>query len=159
MYGDRFRNGRAVGSADCEGARMRQAVPRDDGPGSNMGHSGPWVVLTLFGTRPEVIKLAPVVAALRAYDGRLRAVLVSSGQHRDLVAPFLRHFGLRTDHDLRAMRPGQSTARCLARILESLDPLLARERPDLILVQGDTTTAMAGALAAFHRGVAVGHVE
>ena len=116
-------------------------------------------VLTLFGTRPEVIKLAPVIRELEAPGTRYETVTVASGQHRELVRSLSGLFGLRVDHDLACMRPGQSPSRLCARILEALDPLLADEAPDLVLVQGDTTTALAGALAAFHRQIAVGHVE
>lgn len=115
-------------------------------------------VLTLFGTRPEVIKLAPVLHALDEVPG-VRSVAVSSGQHTDLLTPLIRLFDLRVDHDLQLMRPGQTPSEVLARALAALDPLLDRERPDVVLVQGDTTTALAGALAAFHRRVPVGHVE
>ena len=114
-------------------------------------------VLTVFGTRPEVIKLAPVLRALG--ETGLRSVVVSSGQHVDLVQPFVELFGLRIDHDLRLMRPGQTPSEVCARVLTALDPVLAGEQPDLVLVQGDTTTALAAALAAFHRRVPVGHVE
>src|SRR5262245_9673599 len=114
-------------------------------------------VLTVFGTRPEVIKLAPVLRALG--ETGLRSVVVSSGQHADLVQPFVELFGLRIDHDLRLMRPGQTPSEVCSRVLTALDPVLAAEQPDLVLVQGDTTTALAAALAAFHRRVPVGHVE
>ena len=116
-------------------------------------------VLTLFGTRPEVIKLAPVIAALEARAPALRTVNVTSAQHTDLLYPFVRMFGLRLDHDLRVMQPGQTPSDVCARVLTALDRLLVEERPDLVLVQGDTTTALAGALAAFHRRIPVGHVE
>jgi UDP-N-acetylglucosamine 2-epimerase (non-hydrolysing) len=116
-------------------------------------------VLTLFGTRPEVIKLAPVIRELESPERGYETVNVASGQHRQLVEPLCRLFGLRVDHDLAVMRPGQSPSRLCARILEALDPLLAHEAPDLVLVQGDTTTSLAGALAAFHRQIAIGHVE
>jgi len=116
-------------------------------------------VLTLFGTRPEVIKLAPVLCELERRRERYETINVASSQHTDLLHPFARHFGLRVDRDLAVMRPGQTPAEVAARVLDALDPLLESERPDLVLVQGDTTTAMAGALAAFFRGVAVGHVE
>jgi UDP-N-acetylglucosamine 2-epimerase (non-hydrolysing) len=116
-------------------------------------------VLTVFGTRPEAIKLAPVVRELAAYPDRLRPVVVNSGQHQDLLAPFLRHFAMRVTHDLQVMEPGQTPSGVCARVLARLDPVLVQEQPDLILVQGDTTTALAAALAGFHRGVPVGHVE
>jgi UDP-N-acetylglucosamine 2-epimerase (non-hydrolysing) len=116
-------------------------------------------VLTLFGTRPEVIKLAPVIRALEEPGRSFETVNVLSGQHDDLVRPFVQAFGIRLDHDLRVMEPGQTPSLVCSRVLATLDPLLAREAPDALLVQGDTTTALAGALAAFHRRVPVGHVE
>jgi UDP-N-acetylglucosamine 2-epimerase (non-hydrolysing) len=115
-------------------------------------------VLTIFGTRPEVIKLAPVLRELEVLP-EIRSVVVSSGQHADLAEPFIRLFGLRVDHDLRLMQPGQSPNQLCARVLAGVDPVLAGEKPGLVLVQGDTTTALAGALAAFHHGIPVGHVE
>ncbi len=113
----------------------------------------------MFGTRPEVIKLAPVIRELGRRPRAFRAVNVSSGQHPDLIAPFVGLFGLRVDHDLKVMRPGQPLSLLFARVLNELDPLLEAVRPDAVLVQGDTTTAVAAALAAFHRGIPVGHVE
>jgi UDP-N-acetylglucosamine 2-epimerase (non-hydrolysing) len=121
--------------------------------------AGTRTILTLFGTRPEVIKLAPVTWALEARGDAWRTVNVSSSQHTDLLYPFARQLGVRIDRDLAVMRPGQSPNEVLSRVVAALDPVLAEERPDLVLVQGDTTTALAGALAAFHRGVPVGHVE
>lgn len=115
-------------------------------------------VLTLFGTRPEAIKLAPVVHALEATPG-VRSLVVSSGQHRELLTPFIDLFRLRIDRDLQLMQPGQTPNQVCARALAALDPLLGEEQPDAVLVQGDTTTALAGALAAFHRRIPVGHVE
>jgi UDP-N-acetylglucosamine 2-epimerase (non-hydrolysing) len=116
-------------------------------------------VLTLFGTRPEVIKLAPVITALEARPQTFRTVNVTSAQHTDLLYPFVRLLGVRVDHDLAVMRPRQPLNALCARVLARLDRLLDEARPDAILVQGDTTTAMAGALAGFHRGIPVGHVE
>jgi UDP-N-acetylglucosamine 2-epimerase (non-hydrolysing) len=115
-------------------------------------------VLTLFGTRPEVIKLAPVLRELAAEPG-VRSVVVSSGQHTDLLQPFVERFGVRIGHDLKLMRPNQAPAEFCARAITALGPVLAQEQPDVVLVQGDTTTALAGALAAFYRRVPVGHVE
>lgn len=115
-------------------------------------------VVSLFGTRPEIIKLAPVIRRLARRE-RLRCVNVSSSQHTDLLHPFVRYFDVRVDHDLDVMLPGQTPSQVCARVLDAIDPILARERPELILVQGDTTTALAGSLAGFHRGVPVGHVE
>jgi len=116
-------------------------------------------VLTLFGTRPETIKMAPVIRQLEARSRTFQTVNVTSGQHTDLLYPFIRLFGLRLHCDLKIMEPGQTLNGLCARVLASLDPILAREQPDLILVQGDTTTAMAGALAGFYRRIPVGHIE
>jgi UDP-N-acetylglucosamine 2-epimerase (non-hydrolysing) len=115
-------------------------------------------ILTLFGTRPEVIKLAPVIRAIEE-NPDLSAVNVSSSQHTDLLRPFTRTFGVRIDHDLEVMRENQTPNEVCARVLSSLGPILDFVRPDMILVQGDTTTAMAGALCAFHHRIPVGHVE
>lgn len=114
-------------------------------------------VLVLFGTRPEIIKLAPVIHRLR--DRGHRATVVSSSQHRELLSPFLGILGIRTDHDLRVMRRGQGPNDVCSRTITRLDPLLKELKPDIVLVQGDTTTALAGALAAFNLGIRVGHVE
>ncbi len=117
------------------------------------------VVLTAFGTRPETIKLGPVLAALEARANAFKTVNVNTGQHADLLAPFLKLFGTRIDHDLQVLRPGQPLNALFARIVSALDPLLDAHRPDVVLVQGDTTTAAAAALAAFQRRIPVGHVE
>ncbi len=116
-------------------------------------------VLTLFGTRPEVIKLAPVVRALQAREGLLRSVHVSSSQHTDLLHPLARRMSLRIDHDLSVMTHAQNPADVLARVVTGLSAVFKREHPDLVLVQGDTTTALAGALAACYSKIPVGHVE
>jgi len=112
----------------------------------------------VFGTRPEVIKLAAVIRRLEI-DGRFRTINVASGQHTTLLYPFVELFDIRLDHDLRVMEAGQTPNGVCARVLTALDRVFELERPDLVLVQGDTTTALAGALAAFHRGIPVGHVE
>jgi UDP-N-acetylglucosamine 2-epimerase (non-hydrolysing) len=115
-------------------------------------------VLLVVGTRPEAIKMAPVVQALRR-RGRLASRLLLTGQHRDLLDGALADFGLRGDLDLGVMRPGQSLSGLTARILERLDPVLAAEAPAMVLAQGDTTTVMATAIACFHRRIPFGHVE
>ncbi|MGE0823127.1 MAG: non-hydrolyzing UDP-N-acetylglucosamine 2-epimerase [Candidatus Binatia bacterium] len=115
-------------------------------------------ILTLFGTRPEVIKLAPVIQQLERCR-RFCTVNVTSAQHTDLLYPFARLFNIRIDHDLGIMQKGQTPNQICARVLATLDPLLTHERPDLLLVQGDTSTALAGALAGFHHGITIGHVE
>ena len=116
-------------------------------------------VLTLFGTRPEAIKLAPVIWALERRPDAWRSVNVSSSQHTDLLRPIIGQLGLRIDHDLAVMTPGQAPVEVLALVAAGLAPILAAERPDVLLVQGDTTTALAGALAGLYARVPVGHVE
>ena len=118
----------------------------------------PLEVLAVVGTRPEAIKTAPVVRLLRASrDFRVR--LLATGQHRELLASALAAFGLRPDRDLRLMRPGQTQSALLAGVLAGVDADLARRTPDLVLVQGDTTSALGAALAAFHRRIPVAHLE
>ncbi|UPT74021.1 MAG: UDP-N-acetylglucosamine 2-epimerase (non-hydrolyzing) [Elusimicrobiota bacterium] len=114
-------------------------------------------VLVVMGTRPEAIKLAPVVAALRRR--RIRTVVCATGQHRELLASALRPFGLRPDVDLRLMRPGQTPDQVARRAMAALAPLLRRVKPALVVVQGDTTTAAAAAVAAREAGIPVAHVE
>jgi UDP-N-acetylglucosamine 2-epimerase (non-hydrolysing) len=126
---------------------------------SSGGNSRARKILTLFGTRPEVIKLAPVIAALSAMPEEFVTLNVSSSQHTDLLRPLIRDFAIRLDHDLNVMKPNQTLSSLAAAVLSALDPILVSEQPDLVLVQGDTTTALAGAMAAFHRKIPVGHVE
>ena len=111
-----------------------------------------------MGTRPEAIKLAPVVLRLDETPG-LVPVVVSTGQHKEMLHQVVDRFGLRLDRDLTVMRPGQSLAGLTARLLDGIDDILTAVEPDLVVVQGDTTTAFAGALAAFYRRVPVAHVE
>ena len=114
-------------------------------------------VLVLFGTRPEVIKLAPVIHELRKKS--VKTVVVSSSQHTELLIPFLQAFDVEMDFDLKVMKKNQLPNGICSRVLAKLDKIIASERPDLILVQGDTTTTLAGALAGFNRRIPVGHVE
>lgn len=115
-------------------------------------------VLVVLGTRPEAIKLAPVVAALRRRK-KLRVSVCSTGQHRELLDQALRLFRLKPDHDFALMRPGQTPDQTARRVTARLAPLLRRMKPSLVVVQGDTTTAAAAALAAAEAGIAVAHVE
>jgi UDP-N-acetylglucosamine 2-epimerase (non-hydrolysing) len=115
-------------------------------------------ILVVFGTRPEAIKLFPVIRALQDRAGITVRTCVT-GQHRGLLDQVLGVAGLVPDIDLDLMEPGQSLDRLTARLVEGLGAVLDRERPDRVLVQGDTTTAFAGALAAFYRRIPVGHVE
>ncbi|TWU00140.1 UDP-N-acetylglucosamine 2-epimerase [Botrimarina colliarenosi] len=115
-------------------------------------------VLVLMGTRPEAIKLAPVIAALEA-DDRFQPLVVNTGQHRELIDQVVSLFGLRVDRDLAVMQPNQSLASLTARLLTAIDDVLVALEPKLVLVQGDTSTVLTGALAAFYRRTPVGHVE
>jgi UDP-N-acetylglucosamine 2-epimerase (non-hydrolysing) len=115
-------------------------------------------VLAVFGTRPEAIKMAPLVQALAAADGVQISVCVS-GQHREMLDPVLELFAIRPDYDLQIMRPGQTPAGISSAVLSGLEPVLRELQPQLVLVHGDTTTSFAAALAAFYRNIAVGHVE
>ncbi|MBK8466294.1 MAG: UDP-N-acetylglucosamine 2-epimerase (non-hydrolyzing) [Chloracidobacterium sp.] len=114
-------------------------------------------VLVLFGTRPEAIKLAPVIHELKKRS--FETVVVSSSQHKQLLKPFLASLAIEVDHDLSVMRRNQSPNSVCARVTAKLDKILELEAPDLILVQGDTTTTLAGALAGFNRRIPVGHIE
>jgi UDP-N-acetylglucosamine 2-epimerase (non-hydrolysing) len=115
-------------------------------------------VMLVLGTRPEAIKMLPLLAELRRRPG-IAPFLLSTGQHREMLDGTLAAFGARADCDLGLMRPGQSLAELHARVLLGVGEVLARERPDLVLVHGDTTTALAAALAAFYARIPVGHVE
>ena len=115
-------------------------------------------VLTVFGTRPEAIKMAPLVRLL-ASDTAIDAQVCVTAQHRQMLDQVLTLFGIAPDFDLDVMRSGQSLSGTAARILTLLDPVLAEAQPDLVLVHGDTTTTFAAALAAYHRRIHVGHVE
>src|SRR5256884_9815939 len=128
-----------------------RVMPREQGHPMQLVRTREKKVLTVFGTRPEVIKLAPVIEQLEVQRDVFRTVNVTSAQHTDLLYPFVRMFGIRVDHDLHIMEPNQTPNQVCARVLARLDLILDEERPDLILVQGDTTTAMAGAPAGFHR--------
>jgi UDP-N-acetylglucosamine 2-epimerase (non-hydrolysing) len=116
-------------------------------------------VLSVFGTRPEAIKMAPVVRALRAAPARFESLVCVTAQHRAMLDQVLDVFDLKADADLDLMVPGQSPAGIVAGVLEGLPPLIRRLRPDVVLVQGDTMTTLAAAFAAFLERVPTGHVE
>lgn len=115
-------------------------------------------VLSVLGTRPEAIKMAPLIRQLEACAD-IQSVVCTTGQHSTLLTQVLDLFELRVDHDLQVMTPGQNLNSLCARLFAAFDPVLQATQPDRVLVHGDTTTAMVCALAAFHRGIAVGHVE
>ena len=115
-------------------------------------------ILTVFGTRPEAIKLFPLIHALDA-DDRFDSRVCVSGQHRGMLDQVLEIAGIRPDHDLDLMRPDQTLDALTAALLTGIGKVLDEERPDWVVVQGDTATAMAGALAAYYRKIPVAHVE
>jgi UDP-N-acetylglucosamine 2-epimerase (non-hydrolysing) len=119
-------------------------------------------IAVILGTRPEAIKMAPVVHELRTNPeakAAFQTLVLVTAQHRELLDQVLALFEIEPDADLDAMRPGQDLAGLSARLIEGLDRLLAETAPDLVLVHGDTTTALAGSLAAYYRKIPVGHVE
>ena len=118
----------------------------------------PLSILLVIGTRPEAIKMAPVVRELRKEAG-IKTVVISTAQHREMLDQVLDLFDIVPDIDLGIMQPRQSLSSIIGRTLQRLDPILAAQVPDVLLVQGDTTTAFAAALAAFHRGIPIGHIE
>lgn len=115
-------------------------------------------VLSVFGTRPEAIKMAPLVQAL-AQDSYFEARVCVTAQHREMLDQVLALFSIEPDYDLNIMKPGQGLTEITCRILEGLEPVLAGFRPDIVLVHGDTTTTFAASLAAFYQQIPVGHIE
>ena len=120
--------------------------------------SNPMKILFVFGTRPEAIKLAPVILHLRG-DARFEPRVCVTAQHREMLDQVLTLFGIEPDHDLDLMQPGQNLHDLTARIISVLRGVLVDERPDWVVVQGDTTTVWAAALAAFYLDIKVAHVE
>src|SRR6478736_5336949 len=115
-------------------------------------------IVAFIGTRPEAVKLAPVVAALRSTKG-FRCTVVATGQHNEMFRQVAETFGFAVDADLDVMRPNQSLAALTARLMEGIDGWLGSAQPDMALVQGDTTTVLVAALACFYRRIPIGHVE
>lgn len=115
-------------------------------------------IMIVMGTRPEAIKLCPLVRELKA-RGEQEILVCSTGQHRAMLDSAMEAFSVRPDFDMDVMQTGQSTSEVTAKVLKRTDELLVAEKPDMVLVQGDTTTAFASGLAAFHRQISVGHIE
>ena len=116
-------------------------------------------VIFIYGTRPEAIKLCPLVRHMRALNNGIELRVCVTAQHRSMLDQVLDCFQIRPDYDLDLMTPGQTLSGITARVLNALDPILVRDGFDMAVVQGDTTTTMAGAIAAFHRHIPVAHVE
>lgn len=117
------------------------------------------IIMLIFGTRPEAIKMCPLVKELQKYPEDFKTVVCVTGQHREMLDQVLRIFDVKPDYDLNIMKPGQDLTDVTARVLTGLRGVFKECRPDVVLVHGDTTTSMAGALAAFYAQIPVGHVE
>lgn len=115
-------------------------------------------IMTIFGTRPEAIKLAPIIIKLQESES-IQSKICITAQHREMLDQTLGIFGITPDIDLNLMKQRQSLADITARVLNKVDQVLMEEKPNLILIQGDTTTVMASSLAAFYRHISIGHVE
>lgn len=115
-------------------------------------------VLTVFGTRPEGIKMAPIIKVMEKNEN-IESVTCITAQHREMLDQVLNLFHIVPDYDLNIFKPGQSLTEITTRALRGLEEVIIREKPDVLLVQGDTTTVFTGALAAFYQGIKIGHVE
>jgi len=116
-------------------------------------------VMTIFGTRPEAIKMAPVVLELQKHPDKIQSIVAVTAQHREMLDQVLHLFAIRPDYDLNIMSPSQTLFDITGRALSGLNEVLAAARPDVVLVHGDTTTTFVGALAAYYHQIPVGHVE
>lgn len=115
-------------------------------------------VMPIFGTRPEAIKMAPIVSAFQE-SSEFDCIVTVTGQHREMLDQVNELFGIEPDHDLNILQPRQSLSAIMTRTIDGLDKLFAEKKPDAVIVQGDTTTSTAGAIAAFYHGIPVVHVE
>lgn len=116
-------------------------------------------VMTVFGTRPEAIKMAPLIKVLEEQSQGFDSVVVVTAQHRQMLDQVLEDFQITPNHDLNIMKDGQTLTDITSRVLNLLTEVLVTEQPDIVLVHGDTTTSFAAALAAFYQQIPVGHVE
>jgi UDP-N-acetylglucosamine 2-epimerase (non-hydrolysing) len=126
---------------------------------STSGSETPLVIASIFGTRPEAIKLAPLIRRLGNNSKRFKPVTIVTAQHREMLDQVLDLFSIKPDFDLDIIKPRQSLAQITASAIAGLDPILAEVKPDFVVVQGDTSTTFIGALAAFYHKITVAHVE
>ncbi|MCA9092866.1 MAG: UDP-N-acetylglucosamine 2-epimerase (non-hydrolyzing) [Planctomycetaceae bacterium] len=115
--------------------------------------------LFTFGTRPEAIKIAPILHACRRYANQIEPIVCSTGQHKEMLQQVTDYFDIESDYDLELMRPNQTLTGLTARCLEGLDSILEQTKPDCLVAQGDTTTVMAASIVAFYRRIPFVHVE
>jgi len=113
----------------------------------------------IFGTRPETIKMFPIIAEMKKYPELIDFKVILSGQHREMLDQMLNNFNIRADYDLNIMKKGQSLSQIFHRSLVGIEEIIAKDKPDMVLVQGDTTTTIAGAMAAFFQKISIGHIE
>ncbi|MGG0645017.1 UDP-N-acetylglucosamine 2-epimerase (non-hydrolyzing) [Sporosarcina gallistercoris] len=118
-----------------------------------------WKVMTIFGTRPEAIKMAPLVLELQKHEEEIESIVTVTAQHREMLDQVLKTFGITPDFDLNIMKDRQTLIDVATRGLEGLDGIMKEAQPDIVLVHGDTATTFVGSLAAFYNKIAVGHVE
>lgn len=116
-------------------------------------------VMTIFGTRPEAIKMAPLVKELEKHEDKIESIVCVTAQHREMLDQVLRIFDITPDYDLNIMHDRQTLVNIATRALEGLDDIMKRVKPDIVLVHGDTSTTFAGSLAAYYNQIMVGHVE
>lgn len=116
-------------------------------------------IMTIFGTRPEAIKMAPIVHLLQQQTADFETVVTLTGQHREMLEQVMQAFALKADYNLKIMQANQTLNEITAAVLQKLNPILQAEKPDLVLVHGDTTTTFAASLAAFYQQIPIGHVE
>lgn len=116
-------------------------------------------LMTVFGTRPEVIKVAPVISEIGKYPGKLTSINCVTGQHREMIEPLLKLFNIQINYDLDIMVGNQSLEHITIAVLTKMKDIIAKEKPDYLLVQGDTATAMAASLSAFYQKVKICHIE
>lgn len=136
--------------------KLLRFIPRDSRYSVRKGRKK---IAFVFGTRPEAIKLAPLIRAFQCYPAAFTTLVIVTAQHREMLDQVLSLFCIIPDYDLDIMTRNQSLSIITSKALEGLEPILIKEAPDLVVVQGDTTTTFVGALAAFYQGVSVAHVE
>lgn len=116
-------------------------------------------VMFIFGTRPEAIKMAPVISKIRSHSDIFTPIIAVTAQHREMLDQALKPFGIRPDYDMSIMEPHQTLTSIVSKTLHGFEDVVLHEKPDIVLVQGDTSTTFAAALAAFYRQIPVGHIE